>query len=42
MNEFFYEPTEHNRLQDVIDVFTLHIHPMGTQRTYHHFDKVDT
>jgi hypothetical protein len=42
MNELFCDPLEHNCLQDVINMFTLHIHPMGTQRTYQHFDKVDT
>jgi hypothetical protein len=42
MNELFCEPTKHNCLQDVIDKFTLHIRPMGTQRTCQHFDKVDT
>jgi len=42
MNELFYEPTEHNHLQDVINMFTMRICPMGTQRTYQHFDKVNT
>jgi hypothetical protein len=42
MNELFCDPTEHNYLQDVINMFTLHIRPIGTQRTYQHFDKVDT
>jgi hypothetical protein len=42
MNELFCEPTKHNHLQDVIDMFTLHIHPTGTQRTCQHFDKIDT
>jgi hypothetical protein len=42
MNELLCEPTKHNRLQDVIDMFTLHISRMGTQRICQHFDKVYT
>jgi hypothetical protein len=42
MNELFCEPRKHNHLHDVIDMFTLHIYPQGTQKTYQHFDKVNT
>ncbi len=42
MNELFYEPTKHNRLQDVIHMFTLHICPTATQRSCQHCDKVNT
>ncbi len=42
MNELFHEPTEHDHLQDVIHMFTLHIHPTTTQRTCQHCDKVNT
>jgi hypothetical protein len=27
----FHEPTKHNRLQDVINMFTMHICPIATQ-----------
>ncbi len=30
MNEVFYEPIEHNQLQDWIHMFTLHIHSKAT------------
>jgi hypothetical protein len=42
MNELLYEPKKHNHLQDVIDMFTLHIHPRGNQKTCQHFDKINT
>jgi hypothetical protein len=42
MNEPFCEPTEHDHLQDVIHMFIMHIHPMSTQRTYQHFEKINT
>jgi hypothetical protein len=42
MNELLCEPKKHNCLQDVINMFILHICPTGTQRTYQHSDKVDT
>ncbi len=42
MNEFLCEPTEHDHLQDVIHMFTMQIHPTSTQKTYQHFDKVNT
>jgi hypothetical protein len=42
MNELFREPTKHDHLQDVIPMFTLHIHPTTTQKTYQHCDKVNT
>jgi hypothetical protein len=42
MNELFHEPTEHDRMQDTIYMFTLHIHSTTTQRTYQHCDKVNT
>jgi hypothetical protein len=38
-NELFREPTEHDRLQDMIHMFTLHVQPTTTQRTYQHCDK---
>jgi hypothetical protein len=41
MNEFFHEPTKHDCLQDVIHMFTMHVHPMSTQRTFQHFEKID-
>jgi hypothetical protein len=42
MNELFREPTKHDHLQDVIHMFTLHIHPMATQRTYQQCHKINT
>ncbi len=42
MNELFREPTKHDRLQDMIHMFTMHIHPTTTQKTCQHFDKVKT
>jgi len=41
MNELFREPIEHNCLQDVMHMFTLHIHPMTTQKTCQHCDKTN-
>jgi hypothetical protein len=41
-DELFREPTKHIHLQDMIHMFTLHIHPMTTQRTCQHYDKVNT
>jgi hypothetical protein len=42
MKELFRKPIEHDRLQDMIHMFTMHIHPMAAQKTYQHFDKVNT
>jgi hypothetical protein len=42
MNGLFREPIKHDHLQDVMHTFTLHIHPMTTQRTRQHCDKVNT
>jgi hypothetical protein len=42
MNELFREPIEHYHLQDMIHMFIVHIHPTSTQKTYQHFDKVNT
>jgi hypothetical protein len=42
MNELFCEPIEHNHLQDMIQMFTLHICPMATQRSCQHCDKINT
>ncbi len=42
MNELLYEPTKHDHLQNMIHMFTMHIHSTSTQRTYQHFDKVNT
>jgi hypothetical protein len=42
INKLLYESTKHDHLQDVIHMFIMHIHPMNTQRTCQHFDKVIT
>jgi len=42
MNEIFHEPTKHNRLQDMIHMFELHVCPMATQKSFQDCDKVDT
>jgi hypothetical protein len=42
INELFREPMEYNCLQNVIHMFTLHICPMATQKSYQHYDKIYT
>jgi hypothetical protein len=42
MNELFNEPIKYDHLQNMIHMFTMHIHPTSTQRTCQHFDKINT
>jgi len=41
MNEIFREPIEHNWLQDVIHMFTLHVCPKAILKTYQHCHKIN-